>query len=140
MTVWSMNSKPGVGGRKCIRVQPIESPKTDTVNGRCGSRCATARAGRGSFGGDGETTATCDTPGGKLLSRGPPPCRGTTGTTSIVTTAAVAAVAPASGSSGTCTGRHLLTGRSIAHHDRMDTPSVAAHLTPNNDRPDHPVR
>src|SRR5271155_4288184 len=140
MTVWSMNWNPGVDGRKCINVQPIESPKTDTVNGRCGSRCATARADRGSFGGDGETTATDETPGGKLPASGPPPGLGPTGTTSIVTAAAVAAVAPASGNSGTHTGRHLRIGRSITHHDTTDTASVAAHRTPNNERPAQPVR
>jgi hypothetical protein len=70
----------------------------------------------------------------------PPPSLGPTGTTSIVTAAAVAAVAPASGNSGTRTGRHFRTGCSITHQDTVDTASVAAHRTPNNESPDQPVR
>src|SRR3984957_19208539 len=135
-----MNWNPGVDGKKCINVQPIESPKTETSNGRRGSRCATARAGRNPTGGDGETTATGDTPGGKLPSSDPAPGLGPTGTTSIVTAAAVAAVAPASGNNGTRTGRHFRTGCSITHQDTVDTASVAAHRTPNNEIPDQPVR
>ena len=46
MTVWSTNWNPGVAGRKCINVQPIESPNTDTVNGPvAGLAVASARAG-----------------------------------------------------------------------------------------------
>src|ERR1700753_1550550 len=130
-----MNWNPAVGGRKCIIVQPIESPNTDTVNGRLGSRLAMAPTGRTACGGDGDTTATGDTPGGRLASSALLPALGTTGTTSSVTAAAVAAVAPASGSSGTRAGRHFRTGCSIAHHDTTETASVAAHRTANNERP-----
>src|SRR6202161_4641929 len=99
-----MNWNPGVCGKKCIIVQPIESPNTETVNGRRGSRLATARAGRTPCGGDGDTTATGDTPGGRLASSALTPGLCTTRTTSSVTAPAVVAVAAASGKIGTRRG------------------------------------
>ena len=136
-TVWSRNANPGVGGRKCIQVQPIESPNTETVNGRLGSRGLAGWSAPGGPGGEGEIAATDDTPGGSP-SRSPGPVP--TGTTSNVTAAALATVAAANGNNGTRDGRQRRIGCSISHHDAAATATVTAHRAANSVAPDHPVR
>src|SRR5579875_1188614 len=117
----------------------MESPNTDTVKGRFGSRRAAGRAATGLPGGEGDTAATADTPGGRLPSGVPPgpPC---TGTNSTVTATADARVAPASGNNGTRTGCHRRIGCSINHHDAAATATVAAQRAANSGAPDQPVR
>ena len=94
-------------------------------------------AGRTPPGGDGETAATAETPGGRPGSRNPGPAP--TGTTINVTAAALATVAAANGNNGTRDGRQRRIGCSISHHDAPATASVTPHRAANNGSPDHPV-
>ena len=113
----------------------MESPNTETVNGRLGSSGRPGSRLGAARGGAGETAATAETPGGNPISRSPGPVP--TGTTRMVAAAAEATVAAASGNNGTWWGAANVgwvvrsatkTGR--GHRDRGGAPSREQGVTP----------